>query len=103
MWGFEPVIYWLADREPASRFIYDVPQRASWNRERARAGLLADLARSRPAAFVVEHSDVFSFVTGDSLDSSGALETFPELAALLAREYVFHSRIDDLEIYVRGQ
>src|SRR5688500_17752426 len=26
VWGFEPAIYWFADREPASRFIYNVAQ-----------------------------------------------------------------------------
>jgi hypothetical protein len=30
VWGFEPVVYWLADRPPASRFVYNVPQRTSW-------------------------------------------------------------------------
>jgi hypothetical protein len=28
VWGFEPVLYDLADRPSASRFIYNVPQRA---------------------------------------------------------------------------
>src|SRR5688572_24665157 len=32
VWGFEPVIYWLADRPPATRFIYNVPQRTPWQR-----------------------------------------------------------------------
>src|SRR5581483_7004824 len=97
--GFEPVIYWLASRASASRYIYDVPQRAAWNRERARSELLGDLRRFPPSVFVVEHDDVFSFVTGDDLDSSRALDGFPELAEILERQYVFDSRIEDFDVY----
>ncbi|MCH2109661.1 MAG: glycosyltransferase family 39 protein, partial [Polyangiaceae bacterium] len=36
IWGFEPVIYWLGNHQPASRFIYNVPQRARWERDKSR-------------------------------------------------------------------
>ena len=101
VWGFEPVIYWLAERPPASRFIYDVPQRTSWERDRARADLLRDLRAKPPAAIVVQKNDVFWVVTGNNLDSRGELPNFPELQKIVDEQYVFVSSVEDFEIYQR--
>ncbi|MBN2192532.1 MAG: glycosyltransferase family 39 protein [Polyangiaceae bacterium] len=101
VWGFEPVIYWLAERPAASRFIYNVPQRTAWQMDQARATLLRDLAAKPPAAIVVQRGDRFSKVTGDDLDSAGALGTFPELRATLERDFVIAGDIRDFTIYVR--
>ncbi len=102
VWGFEPVIYWLAERPPASRFIYDVPQRTPWERERARADLMRDLAAHPPAAIVVQRNDVFPMVTGDTLDSRRALATFPALEQLIASRYELVKTIEDFDLYVRA-
>jgi Dolichyl-phosphate-mannose-protein mannosyltransferase len=101
VWGFEPHVYWFSGRRPASRYLYDVPQRTVWERAAARADLLLDLGRNPPRVVVVEHGDIFGFVTGDDLDSHRALETFPELAEILARDYEFAEGVDDLDLYVR--
>lgn len=100
VWGFEPVIYDLADRAPATRFIYNVPQRVKWETAAARAALMRDLREHPPAALVVERHDVFRFVTGDASDSANALRTFPELARMLLDGYVFATRIQDFELYI---
>lgn len=73
VWGFEPVIYDLAERESATRFIYDVPQRVAWAAEPLRRTLMEDLAAKPPSAIVVEHHDVFPMVTGSVLDSADTL------------------------------
>lgn len=99
IWGFEPVIYWLAEREPASRFIYNVPQRTLWERDYARRELLADLRKKPPALFIVQQNDVFYGVTGDDLDSRRALPTFPELDELVAARYELVKTIEDFQIY----
>ncbi len=100
VWGFEPIIYWLADRRPATRFIYDVPQRTSWERERARQDLMHDLRASPPAAIAVQHADVFPAVTGNSLDSARELLGFPALSALVFGKYELVTTIEDFDIYV---
>src|SRR5690606_18973042 len=69
VWGFEPSIYWLSERAPASRFIYNVPQRAQWQQRHARQLLIKELQAVPPAIVVVQQNDVFSAVTGDHLDS----------------------------------
>jgi hypothetical protein len=101
VWGFEPVIYDLSRRRPASRYIYNVPQRTSWFKQRARAELLTDLDARPPRAIVVEHGDVVYAMTGDVVDSAGALKDFPALAARLAAGYRLESTILNLDVYFR--
>jgi hypothetical protein len=101
VWGFEPGIYWISGRRAASAYIYDVPQRVAWARERTRSELLRDLERSPPHAIVVQHRDRFSWVTGDTLDSAESLAGFAELAALIERGYELSVKIEDFDIYVR--
>lgn len=99
IWGFEPFIYDIAKRRPATRFIYNVAQRVSWFREEARARLMDDLNRELPKAIVVEHRDVFPVVTGDSLDSEASLQGFWALKNLIDTRYLFVTTIDDFDIY----
>jgi uncharacterized membrane protein YhaH (DUF805 family) len=101
VWGFEPAIYWIADRPAASRFIYDVPQRTEWQRDRSRALLLRDLAAHPPAAIVVQEGDRFPKVTGDDLDSAGALATFPELRRMLNEQFAYAGEVRSFQLYVR--
>jgi hypothetical protein len=99
IWGFEPAIYDLAKRRPATRYIYNVPQRVTWGREGARQTLLNDLRADLPAAIVVERRDIFPVVTGDNLDSVASLRTFPELAELVQERYQFAEQIGDFTVY----
>ena len=101
VWGFEPAIYWFAERAPSSRFIYDVPQRSEWQQHYARNELMHDLAQRPPALFIVQHNDVFPSVTGHVLDSNDELPGFPELQAYLATGYTFLKRIEDFDLYER--
>lgn len=103
IWGFEPSIYFLAERPLASRWIYDVPQRSLWQRDYARRELLRDLSVNRPKLIVVERRDVFPGVTGSGLDSRDELPRFPELEALLGAQYRRVREIEDFEIYERAE
>lgn len=102
VWGFEPAIYDLAGRPVASRFIYDVPQRAAWSRDVMREALLRDLDARPPAAIVVEHHDVMPAVTGDKLDSATSLEDFAPLRDRLRAGYTLAGRTGDLEVWIQG-
>lgn len=103
IWGFEPSIYFLAERPLASRWLYDVPQRSPWQRGYARSQLLKDLSLNRPKLIVVERRDVFPSVTGSPLDSRDELPNFPELKALLDNQYRKVREIEDFEIYERSE
>ena len=80
VWGFEPVIYDMSERPSASRFIYNVPQRASWAAQWARSELMKDLRARPPHLIVVASGDPLPMVTGDGSDSVDALDGFDELA-----------------------
>jgi hypothetical protein len=99
IWGFEPMIYDMSERRPASRYIYNVPQRVAWFKETAQKGLMADLDAHPPKAFVVEHRDVFPAVTGDSIDSADTLKKFPALAERLRERYNLEITIEDFDVY----
>ena len=100
VWGFEPVIYDLADRTPSTRYLYDVPQRVAWAKEAERATLMKDLEASHPAAVVVERRDVFPMVTGDAIDSNDTLQEFDALRTLLQDRYWMAEKIEDFDVYL---
>ncbi|HEY4119841.1 MAG TPA: glycosyltransferase family 39 protein [Byssovorax sp.] len=100
VWGFEPVIYDLAGRAPATRYLYDVPQRVAWAKDASRAELMRELAHAPPSAIVVEHRDVFPAVTGDSADSAESLAGFDALRELVAARYQLVQTIEDFDLYV---
>jgi hypothetical protein len=103
VWGFEPGIYHLAGRRPASRYIYNAPQRLAWpGRAGARAELVEEMERTPPAFIVVVHGDVLALVTGNLTDSAGELPGFPALARLLRERYRRVARIEDFEIFARA-
>jgi hypothetical protein len=99
IWGFEPLVYFLADRPPASRFITVQPLVTPWSPPEWRSELIEDLVRARPPFILVLHNDVFPWVTAGPLDSAGQLEYYPELRALLAESYALRARIEDFDIY----
>lgn len=100
VWGFEPVIYDLAERPLASRYIYNVPQRVAWVKQEARKELMSELRAKRPAAIVIEHRDVFPHVTGEALDSADALPDFYEFNEMLKNNYQLARAIETLDIYL---
>jgi hypothetical protein len=99
IWGFAPVVYDLADRRPASRYIYNVPQRVIWAQGAHRKTLLADLLRDMPAVVLVEHGDRLPWVTGDARDSAAVLEEFTELKGLLTASYEAAGSIGRFDLY----
>ena len=101
IWGFEPVIYELAGRRPASRYVYNVPQRVEWAQRQTRPVLIAELQRALPAAVVVEHGDRFPWVTGDTRDSAEVLQEFPELGVFLSTQYDCAGSIGRFDLYRR--
>lgn len=101
VWGFEPGIYWLAERRVPTRFIYNVPQRARWGRDATRHELLSALERDPPRVIVVQHGDRFWWVTGDDYDSAEALRAFAELDAMLRDHYSLATTVSDFDVYER--
>ncbi len=101
VYGFTPELYIASKRRLASRYIYIVPQKATWSRLEARSRLLDELQRSRPAAFLVEHDDVMPWVDGTLSDSAGDLERFDELKSVIGAAYQKEQRVGKFDVYRR--
>lgn len=103
VWGFEPVIYSLSETLPSSRYIYNVPQRAKWQSERARSTLMEDLARHPPELIVTQRYDTMHFVTGNPFDSTDSLPDFPELERYLSEHYQKAKEIDRFALWLPAE
>jgi hypothetical protein len=100
VWGFEPVLYDLAQRRPASRYVYNAPLLAPWFRARARPRLMKELRRDPPAAIVVQRGDVHPGTSGVRVDSATALRRFPELRAFIQAFYEPVETVGDFTIHL---
>ena len=87
VWGFEPSVYWFAERTPATRFIYNVAQRTAWQQQKARRWFMNDVRKNKPVVVAVQHADIFPGVTGRTGDSAAELADFPEFAEWLRSNY----------------
>jgi hypothetical protein len=101
IWGFEPVIYFLADRPPASRFVCHPPLVTSWSPPEWREELIRDLTQQRPDYIVIAHNDQMPWVTLRPYDSWNELDFYPALADLLRHNYRPEVRIEDLDLWRR--
>jgi hypothetical protein len=87
-WGRESEIYFLADRQPASRWLHN---RAYSVDKSIMAEVIADLEAKRPAVIVL---------TFDENEFEGAAHgPPPELALFLARHYDYAGRVEYAELY----
>jgi hypothetical protein len=85
IWGFEPVIYTLAQRAPATRFLYDYPLMPRFSsHERFVRQLLSDLHAHPPAQILVLRDDTNDL---EREDSATQLAAIPELARYVERGY----------------
>ena len=101
VWGFEPLVYYLAERAPVSRFIYSVPLLTDWSPDEWRSELIRDFEQTPPAYIVVAHNDLFPWMTGRWDDSAAQLAAFPDLEQLLRRDYRHAKRIEDFDVWER--
>jgi len=99
VWGFEPVIYDLAERRAATRYIYNIPQRVEWATD-MRDRFMRDMMQDPPAVIVVEHGDHLSWVTGSNFDSAESVAQFPAFAELLATGYQRVEPIANFDVFV---
>ena len=101
VWGAESVIYWLANRRPASHFVHDFPPRANWDQAHSRDALMRELETAHPAVVVVEAGDFGSDIVGNDMDSMQSLRTFPRLNDYLSSYFTPVAQIDKLTIWRR--
>ncbi len=99
VWGPQATIYFLADRQPASRFITNFPLRFPWSAGRAKFILKQEIEDTPPAIVVVSSDDAWLWATGSNLDSAATLSSIPWLKKLLQTRYRRAKQFGRLTIY----
>lgn len=95
VWGFRPLIAWLAHRRMPTRFVFRYPLTRT-NDPRWWAEFLSDLDRAPPAYFVVTLADRGLYhdeTSKEALEKNAALNLF------LHRRYELDRTMTDFEIY----
>jgi hypothetical protein len=80
LWSYEPIVYFLSDRQLVSRFLYHYPLVVPWGPPEYRTELIAALDAHPPAAIGVCDRDASPQVLGHPYTSWQTFERFPELA-----------------------
>jgi hypothetical protein len=97
VWGFEALIYYLADRRAPTRFVSTFPLIVGWGREDWRQELVEALRRSPPAYVVIATHDAMPWVTGEPWDSLTVMrQKFPTLRDLVQANYEVETTIENL-------
>ena len=88
MWGFTPLINFLAQRRSPSRFVNDLPLVSTWGLDRWRRELVGTLETKPPRYIVVARNDGIASVTHTTVDSEQYLRLYyPALLDLVNRQY----------------
>lgn len=108
VWGYESLVYYLADRPAASRFqmthplVMRVPgQDITPMQRRWRAEFVAAIERRQPPYVAVVRGDNWWWAP-DEKTSEALLDDFPEWKAVIARDYTLETAIGRFLIYRRG-
>jgi hypothetical protein len=103
VWGFEPTVYLLAERQAPTRFFFNVPLTVRFAPERWRKEFLSDLRARPPELFLVVRSDAIPWASGRNDDSVAQLAEWKELQSWLLANYREETQIEDFTIYRQQQ
>jgi hypothetical protein len=103
VWGFDPVIYLLADRPSASRFIYSYPLTAEWAPRAWQTEFMHELEERPPAYFVAPHAGGTPDTTAHALDAVDFVGSFPVLHQWLVARYQFEAKMNGYLVFRRSE
>lgn len=102
VFGYDPLVYLLSERQSASRFIYSLPFLSSWSPPRWYDELLADIDEHRPVYFIVQRNEGGArWITGQTQDTAAWVWKLSGLAGRLEHEYTLEIEIEDYALYRR--
>ena len=101
IWGFEPSVYFLADRQPATRFIYNFPLYGAFAAPGLRETFYQQLEHVMPRYILIVKRDAMPQVTGTNDDSAAAFARDSRLSAFVATYYGEETVIEDFTVYRR--
>lgn len=101
IWGFRPEIYYMADLNPPTRFIFQFPLVADWYPEAWREENVEILWAALPPYTLVLQADYMPWVTGSELDSNALLQDYTELNDWLIYNYERDTQIGNFFLWYR--
>ena len=101
VWGTDPLIYYLTQLRPPTRFVSNLALISPWAPPAWREELIRDLNGSLPAFIVVARRDQVPEIAFTQLDSEQYLTVFPQLADLISGSYRLMAAFPDFVIYRR--
>lgn len=99
VWGAHPLLYYLTQTRPPTRFVSNFPLMAPWGPAEWRGELISTLKRSPPQFIVVARHDAIYPVTLVEQDSEQFLRLFSPLNEFLSERYDRVSELPDFVIY----
>jgi hypothetical protein len=98
VWGTEPLIYFLAHRNPPTRFVSNLGLVSPWTPPSWHQELLSSLEAAPPKYIVVVREDQVPMTFFNFLDSEAYLhQRFPALLAFMSSRY---QKVDDYQDFV---
>jgi hypothetical protein len=100
VWGSEPLIYFMAQRNPPTRFITNIGLVSLWTPPAWRPEFMRDLEDAPPRYIVVARDDSVAMITFVLLDSEAYLQTrFPAFRAFVDGNYRQVDKCEYFTIY----
>lgn len=103
IWGHQAPIYFLSQRSPASRFIYNMTLYGDWAWPELREQFVSDLQRSQPLYIVIVRDDAIPWVTGTRDDSATAFVNFDRFYQFVTAHYQAETVIENFTLYRRHE
>lgn len=101
VWSFEPMIYFLAERDPVSRFIFDFPLSGAYAPAQFRDELMAAVGAEPPLVMVVQHREPMVPVMGHAKDSYQSWQEFTALRRFVEENYRLETTVGTFDLYRR--
>jgi len=101
IFGFEPYVYWITGRKPATRFLNTIHFKPTYVAADLRHELIDSLTQHPPALIFVEMGDHYTS-QGDSFDDSHSTiqKRYPEISELLSTKYLLADTVNDVLAYL---
>lgn len=101
VWSFEPAVYFLSERQSASRFIFNFPLYGDFAWPEYRDQFLAEMETHRPEIILVARNDAMPWVSGTEDDSQAAFDKFRAFRAFVESSYEPVAQVAQFTVYER--
>jgi len=104
LWGSNSLIYFLADREPPTRFILNLGVISKWGKPSWKQEIVEAIRARQPRLIIVAKHDALPTITYEDRDSYDYLRTsFPALEEYILTNYKPSVELRDFVIYEKNE